>query len=151
MHFCSGFLFEKRWQVLRLGHTFWYNEQLMEVFESYANFYWTYEKKSGNLLLPWYFQVDCWKVPNNEIDEHVTILECLGGKPLESSVFHGDLTSQKKTLRFVESEIVFATWLGHFRCRCVSKCSRVSWFLFGTNVWTQKIHLCFVIEWFFDW
>lgn len=33
------------WQVLRLGHTFWYNKKLMEVFESYANFfYWTYEK-----------------------------------------------------------------------------------------------------------
>lgn len=130
----SGFLFENRVAGPKVGPYILVQHKTYGSIWKLCQFFLLniWKIYSSNLLLPWYFQVDCWKVPNNEIDEHVTILECLGGKPLESSVFHRDLTSKKNTLRFVESEIVFATWLDR---------SRVSWFFLSQMYEHKKNHL----------
>ena len=105
------------------------------------------KRKSGNLLLPWYFQVDCWKVPNNEIDEHVTILECLGGKPLESSVFHGDLTSKKKAPWGSWSPksslllgLIVAESVGFFGTNVLEHNKKSLVFCYWMNFWLLKNH-----------
>lgn len=146
----SGFLFENRVAGPKVGPYILVQRTTYGSIWKLCQFLLNiWKKTSGNLLLPLYFQVDCWKVPNNEIDEHVTILECLGGKPLESSVFHRDLTSKKKALRFVESEIVFATWLDRSRVSCFFRllCTEVLMIL--TREMYVMIHACSEIhQWY---
>lgn len=51
-------------------------------------------------------------------------------------------------VRGVRNHLCYLAWSfqKHSRCRCVSKCSRVSCFFFGIKCMnTKKIHLCFVL------
>ena len=160
MHFCSGFLFENTVAGPKVGPYILVQQKTYGRIWKLCQFLlniWIriFLKFAAALVLPsWLLegakQRDWWTCDHFGVPWWETI--GIFNFPRRPHVSH----IQKKKhpeVRGVRNRLCYLAWSfqKHSRCRCVSKCSRVSWFVLASNVWTQKKITCVLCYWMNLW